>query len=180
MEPDSGLNEKMDVNTSGMQQLTSELLLLFLPSLVVNSSGTDRSCWSLFSWGPTYQRALPRVMFSNCWPVAAVIPSSQTLPHHPPPVHSLRKSGVCDFLMGEVGTLIPCYFCFRLEAHHLPESLKVAARAQEYSSLHRCMAGCLVSPIPAHDMPVGAPNPCDQRKCLPPSPKPLREQNCLE
>ena len=145
----------------------------------MDSSGTDRSCWSLFSWGPTYQRALPRVMFRNCWPVAAVIPSSQTLPHHPPPVHSLRKSGVCDFLMGEVGTLIPLLL--------FPLGSTSAARVSQSGSkgtgiffiaqVHGRLFS-IPNPCPRHAR--RSPSPCDQRKCLPPSPKPLREQSCLE
>lgn len=95
----------------------------------------------------------PELMLSNCLPDAAAVPGSQTLS----PILSLGKLGVNNFLMGEVGTLIPCSFCFHLEAHQLPESLKAAARAWDNSSLHRCVAGCIVPLIPAHYTPVGAP-----------------------
>lgn len=63
----------MGVNKSGMQHLISELLLLlFLPSLAVDSSGTGTGlvpvCFPgvLPSKGP-----FPDLVLSNCLPVAA-------------------------------------------------------------------------------------------------------------
>lgn len=53
-------------------------------------------------------------------PIAALIPSSQPLSAST----LLVSQGVNNFLMGEVGTLIPSSSCFHMEAHVLPEFLK--------------------------------------------------------
>lgn len=69
----TGLNEKMGVNTSGMQHLINELLLLlFLPSLVVNSSGTETGLVPVCFPGVLPSKGhFPDLVLSNCLPVAA-------------------------------------------------------------------------------------------------------------